>query len=140
MKVRSMNTNLLWTKELVLISFNVDGRISLNSVKKKAHLWICSCKQNNCAYTEAQTRSADEPMTLFVFCKNCGNRWKVKNFIREMDYCSVLSFSRCKSMVTDRKKSLFNFQDNIVENDCICHRISLMFVSKKLTCIPFTLL
>ncbi|CAF3743459.1 unnamed protein product [Rotaria magnacalcarata] len=25
------------------------------------------CKQNNCAYTEAQTRSADEPMTLFVF-------------------------------------------------------------------------
>ncbi|CAF0971692.1 unnamed protein product [Adineta ricciae] len=35
------------------------------------------CKQNNCAYTEAQTRSADEPMTLFVFCKNCGNRWKM---------------------------------------------------------------
>lgn len=38
---------------------------------------ICRCKQNNCAYTEAQTRSADEPMTLFVLCKNCGNRWKV---------------------------------------------------------------
>jgi len=35
------------------------------------------CKQHNCAYTEAQTRSADEPMTLFVFCKNCGNRWKM---------------------------------------------------------------
>ncbi|CAF3094299.1 unnamed protein product [Rotaria socialis] len=35
------------------------------------------CKQNNCAYTEAQTRSADEPMTLFVFCKNCGHRWKM---------------------------------------------------------------
>jgi len=35
------------------------------------------CKQNNCAYTEAQTRSADEPMTLFVLCKNCGNRWKM---------------------------------------------------------------
>jgi transcription elongation factor S-II len=35
------------------------------------------CKQNNCAYTEVQTRSADEPMTLFVFCKNCGHRWKM---------------------------------------------------------------
>lgn len=35
------------------------------------------CKLNNCAYTEAQTRSADEPMTLFVFCKNCGHRWKM---------------------------------------------------------------
>ena len=36
------------------------------------------CKQNNCAYTEVQTRGADEPMTLFVFCKSCGNRWKVR--------------------------------------------------------------
>jgi len=35
------------------------------------------CKQNNCAYTEVQTRSADEPMTLFFFCKSCGNRWKM---------------------------------------------------------------
>jgi len=35
------------------------------------------CKQNNCAYTEAQTRGADEPMTLFVLCKNCGHRWKM---------------------------------------------------------------
>ncbi|KAJ8305626.1 hypothetical protein KUTeg_016171 [Tegillarca granosa] len=24
-----------------------------------------------------QTRSADEPMTTFVFCMNCGNRWKL---------------------------------------------------------------
>jgi len=35
------------------------------------------CKQSNCAYTEVQTRSADEPMTLFVLCENCGNRWKM---------------------------------------------------------------
>ncbi|CAF2955457.1 unnamed protein product [Rotaria sp. Silwood2] len=41
------------------------------------------CKQNNCAYTEAQTRSADEPMTLFVFCKSCGYRWKVRNQLKK---------------------------------------------------------
>ncbi|CAF1535378.1 unnamed protein product, partial [Didymodactylos carnosus] len=34
------------------------------------------CKQKNCTYTEAQTRSADEPMTLFVLCNHCGKRWK----------------------------------------------------------------
>jgi len=35
------------------------------------------CKQKNCSYTEAQTRSADEPMTLFVLCNHCGLRWKM---------------------------------------------------------------
>ena len=27
--------------------------------------------------SQAQTRSADEPMTTFVYCNECGNRWKV---------------------------------------------------------------
>ena len=31
---------------------------------------------NNCSYYQLQTRSADEPMTTFVTCLNCGNRWK----------------------------------------------------------------
>ncbi len=26
---------------------------------------------------QVQTRSADEPMTTFVLCNECGNRWKV---------------------------------------------------------------
>ncbi|CAI4233370.1 unnamed protein product [Auanema sp. JU1783] len=34
------------------------------------------CKKNNCTYTQLQTRSSDEPMTTFVFCLECGNRWK----------------------------------------------------------------
>ncbi|XP_043566423.1 transcription elongation factor A protein 2-like isoform X5 [Chiloscyllium plagiosum] len=40
-------------------------------------LFTCGrCKQKNCTYTQVQTRSADEPMTTFVFCNECGNRWK----------------------------------------------------------------
>ncbi|WVR08899.1 transcription elongation factor S-II [Kwoniella sp. DSM 27419] len=34
------------------------------------------CQQRKCTYYQMQTRSADEPMTTFVTCTNCGNRWK----------------------------------------------------------------
>ncbi|KAK0367205.1 transcription elongation factor TFIIS [Friedmanniomyces endolithicus] len=34
------------------------------------------CRQSRVAYTQAQTRAADEPMTTFCECVNCGNRWK----------------------------------------------------------------
>ena len=35
------------------------------------------CKKRECSYFEMQTRSADEPMTIFVTCINCGKRWKM---------------------------------------------------------------
>uniref|UniRef100_A0A665WR17 Transcription elongation factor n=1 Tax=Echeneis naucrates TaxID=173247 RepID=A0A665WR17_ECHNA len=42
-------------------------------------LFTCGkCKGKSCTYTQVQTRSADEPMTTFVFCNECGNRWKVR--------------------------------------------------------------
>ncbi|KAJ2800635.1 transcription elongation factor TFIIS [Coemansia guatemalensis] len=34
------------------------------------------CKQRKCTYYQMQTRSADEPMTTFVTCTVCDNRWK----------------------------------------------------------------
>ena len=40
-------------------------------------LFKCSkCKTYKTTYTQVQTRSADEPMTTFVSCVNCGARWK----------------------------------------------------------------
>lgn len=36
------------------------------------------CGQKKVSYTQAQTRSADEPMTTFCECLACGNRWKVR--------------------------------------------------------------
>lgn len=43
----------------------------------KTDLLKCGkCKKRNCTYNQLQTRSADEPMTTFVLCNVCGNRWK----------------------------------------------------------------
>ena len=43
----------------------------------KASLFTCGrCKSIKTTSTQKQTRSADEPMTVFVLCLNCGKRWK----------------------------------------------------------------
>ncbi len=34
------------------------------------------CNKRECTYYEMQTRSADEPMTIFITCLNCGKEWR----------------------------------------------------------------
>jgi transcription elongation factor S-II len=47
------------------------------NIEAATDLFTCKkCKSNKCNYYQMQTRSADEPMTTFVSCINCGNRWK----------------------------------------------------------------
>jgi len=46
-------------------------------VKNQEGLFKCGrCKSMKTSYYEMQTRSADEPMTVFVSCLNCGKNWK----------------------------------------------------------------
>ncbi|KAI4276529.1 MAG: hypothetical protein LQ337_002411 [Flavoplaca oasis] len=48
------------------------------------------CGLKKVAYSQAQTRSADEPMTTFCECQNCGNRWKVSFDGRNSDsHCQL---------------------------------------------------
>lgn len=38
---------------------------------------VCSsCNHGRAYFLQVQTRSADEPMTVFYKCCNCGNRWR----------------------------------------------------------------
>lgn len=40
-------------------------------------MFRCSrCGKRQCTYYEQQTRSADEPMTIFIRCVNCGKQWR----------------------------------------------------------------
>ena len=39
--------------------------------------FLCTrCYKRECTYYEMQTRSADEPMTIFITCLNCGKHWR----------------------------------------------------------------
>lgn len=50
--------------------YEIDKRLATSEFKCR------KCKQRECSYYQLQTRSADEPMTTFVSCLNCGNNWK----------------------------------------------------------------
>jgi transcription elongation factor S-II len=52
--------------------------VSATAMHAETDMFKCGkCQQRRCTYYQMQTRSADEPMTTFVTCVNCNNRWKV---------------------------------------------------------------
>ncbi|KAK5860171.1 hypothetical protein PBY51_021667 [Eleginops maclovinus] len=68
-ELREMRKNL--TKEAVR-----DHQMATTGGTQSDMFTCGKCKGKCCTYTQVQTRSADEPMTTFVFCNDCGNRWK----------------------------------------------------------------
>lgn len=48
----------------------------LNDPEYKGLFRCNRCKSYKTTYYEMQTRSADEPMTVFITCHNCNSRWK----------------------------------------------------------------
>jgi len=56
---------------------NFHNSLAAEERQAETDAFQCSrCKQRKCRYRQAQTRSADEPMTTFVTCTVCNNKWK----------------------------------------------------------------
>lgn len=65
-----------WT-ELIEAKSKRDKNKFETNIAAATDTFTCrKCKANQCTYYQMQTRSADEPMTTFVTCIPCGNRWK----------------------------------------------------------------
>lgn len=46
-------------------------------LKATTDMFTCGkCKSKRCTHYELQTRSADEPATIFVTCLDCGKNWR----------------------------------------------------------------
>ena len=64
-------------KDLKDQQFRREQRILEGNLAMATDRFRCSrCKKKQCSYYELQTRSADEPMTIFISCINCGKQWK----------------------------------------------------------------
>jgi len=66
----------IW-KSLIETKLKRDINLTKVDMSMATEEFTCyKCHKNKCTYYQLQTRSADEPMTTFVSCLNCGARWK----------------------------------------------------------------
>lgn len=70
------NEELKKTRKKVKEKMTRDAQPSQKLTASTTQFKCGKCKQRKCTYFQMQTRSADEPLTTFVTCVNCGNRWK----------------------------------------------------------------
>eukprot|EP00656_Telonema_subtile_P033517 TRINITY_DN3720_c0_g2_i1.p1 TRINITY_DN3720_c0_g2~~TRINITY_DN3720_c0_g2_i1.p1 ORF type:complete len:777 (-),score=263.53 TRINITY_DN3720_c0_g2_i1:2-2332(-) len=53
-----------------------DAQVAETPMDETDQFQCGKCRKKRCIYFQKQTRSADEPMTTFIKCKECGNNWK----------------------------------------------------------------
>ena len=64
-------------KDLIEQKIKRDATKYTTNIQASTDMFTCrKCKSKRCTYYELQTRSADEPATIFVTCLDCGKNWK----------------------------------------------------------------
>ena len=64
-------------KEHIEHQKNIEKRQLEGNKSMATDQFLCTrCFKRECTYYEMQTRSADEPMTIFINCLNCGKNWR----------------------------------------------------------------
>lgn len=72
---QEMNPNR-WN-ELLEQKMKRDANKFTTNIQASTDMFTCKkCKSKRCTYYELQTRSADEPATIFITCLDCGKNWK----------------------------------------------------------------
>ena len=66
----------LWDELLELKKIKDENKFKPNIEASTDDFTCGKCKSKKCTFYQLQTRSADEPMTTFVTCLDCGNRFK----------------------------------------------------------------
>jgi transcription elongation factor S-II len=67
-----------WAEMIDIKSKRDKNKFEVNMAASTDTFTCRKCKSKKCTYTTMQTRSADEPSTIFVTCLQCGNRWKTQ--------------------------------------------------------------
>jgi transcription elongation factor S-II len=67
-----------WEKTIQENNELLKKQVEGSKARATTDMFLCGkCKKRECTYYEQQTRSADEPMTKFISCVNCGHQWKI---------------------------------------------------------------
>lgn len=65
----------MW-KSLIEMKCKKDESKFNTVIQPSTDVYVCrKCKSRKCTYSAQQTRSSDEPMTIYVSCLNCGKNW-----------------------------------------------------------------
>ena len=66
-----------WQRDIEAIAVKEEKALKPQMVAKTNRFRCSKCRKNECSFYEMQIRSGDEATTIFLFCLNCGNKWRI---------------------------------------------------------------